>query len=89
MSNSDALNSFVRKLQDPAFFAKVGPSFALLAPGDWHGLLRWSEALGYSFTLAELHALCLDNPQILEPLAGSEHLRNWSQVSLTQLAKGL
>ena len=82
ISENTSLSSFVRKLQDPVFFKKVGPGFALIKPGDWSGFVRWIESLGYAVTLEALHILCRDNPKILEQMAKSEYLAAWNLQSL-------
>lgn len=80
------LNAFVQALQDPAFFARVGPGFALLTAGDWPALLRWGAACGYAFTLPELDAHCRANPHILAALTRHARLAGWSAASLQQAA---
>ncbi len=87
ITENTPLNRFAKGLQDPAFFAEVGPSFALLKPGDWQGFLRWAAALGYVFTLQALHTLCRDNPQILGQMEKSESLSGWNLESLQRAAQ--
>ena len=83
---SQDLNAFIAALKDSDFFARAGRGFALLQPGDWQGLQRWAQALGYAFTLQELLVYCDDNPQILASMSGSSQLSGWTLDSLRQAA---
>jgi hypothetical protein len=84
---SPDLNAFIAALQDKSFFARAGRGFALLTPGDWQGLQRWAESLGFTFTLQDLLAYCSDHPSVLGQLSNSPQLSGWGLESLRQAAQ--
>jgi hypothetical protein len=83
---SQDLNAFVAALKDSTFFGRAGRGFALLTPGDWHGLQRWAQSFGFAFTLQELLTCCSGNPNILGQMSNSPQLSGWRLESLEQAA---
>lgn len=49
-------SQFVTDLVDPANFNVWGPALALLAPGNFDGLIQFAGKLGYVFTAADVKA---------------------------------
>lgn len=81
------LNAFIGALKDGDFFGRAGRGFAMLKPGDWHGVQRWGESFGYAFTLQELLAVCNDRPNILGQMSNSPQLSGWKLETLKQAAQ--
>lgn len=84
---SQDLNALIAALLDGDFFARVGPGFALLTPGDWQGLQRWAASHGFAFTLHDLYAYCRAHPNILGQLSHSPQLAGWNLESLKRAAE--
>lgn len=88
LEESQAVNELAQALQVPENFAKMGPGFALLKPGDWQGLIDWAASFGYPMTLEQLYHFCSANTTVLDQMSGSSHLSAWNIDSLRKAATG-
>jgi hypothetical protein len=83
--NSTPTNRFadlIEDFRDDAIRNALGPSFAMLVPGNWTGLIAWAGKHGYSFNAADIHAHYARTPKLAAIIAATPQLNGWNLDSL-------
>jgi hypothetical protein len=84
--NSKPTNRFadlIEDFRDDHIRNALGPSFAMLVPGNWKGLIAWAGKHGYSFNAADIHAHYVVSPALAAIIAATPQLNGWGLDSLT------
>jgi hypothetical protein len=61
---------------------KLGPSFAMLVPGNWAGLIAWAGKHGYHFNAADIHDRYTASPDLASIVARTPQLKGWNVDAL-------
>jgi len=71
-------NALVDDLKNnPALYSKIGPSMALLVPGNFNGLIDLLAAHGYSITADEVIQFIKSHPNLADVIARHPSWMNW------------
>ena len=83
---SKGMDQLVEDLRDEKIRNSIGPSLALLAPGDWAGFIGWGKAHGYVYSAQDIQAELARvlSPKAIEQLAQNPVLKGWMGDSLTK-----
>lgn len=76
------LEKFIAALKDQSYFEQVGPAFALIEPGNWHGFVQWGKECGYQLTLKDFMGYVEKHPHIFDNIPADSRLSGWSVSSL-------
>jgi hypothetical protein len=83
--NSKPTNRFadlIEDFRDDGIRNALGPSFAILVPGNWKGLIAWAGKHGYTFDAADIQAHYARTPKLAAVIAATPQLNGWNPDSL-------